>query len=267
MHITPVVVIAASLSLLPASSSLGAQRPSVTTSPAALTTGEPITVTLHAPRGLAAAARRVRLMIRQPQHGTSCIALAHATVKPNRGRTRARATLQLPDGARWCPGPGRAEARVLDARGRQLGSPIAAAINVASGQEVALPVTVSVLDGSTVTTAAGTFPVTGVLSGAIPGQVSLNAATTVYGLAGSLTPAGAPCATIDLAPAGTMLLNADGVVFADLHLDLRECGGPGLLLMAGKVGDAGLNSVALDSIPGALTARLVVKVDLSGRSA
>ena len=59
-----------------------------------------------------------------------------------------------------------------------------------------------------------------------------------------------------------MTLESDGTVFATLHLDLPECGGATHLVLAGIVGDGGLNSLALDTFPGPVTAHLVVKVDL-----
>lgn len=135
-----------------------------------------------------------------------------------------------------------------------------------------IPTTTSLLDGSTVTTAAGTFGVTGQINGFIPGKVALNSATNNNLTSGALTPAaGAPCTAVQLPPAnpygppaGVMVLNADGTVLVSLHLALPDCGGDTVLLMGGQVGDAGLNALTLDSVPGPVTAHLVVKVDLSG---
>jgi hypothetical protein len=135
-----------------------------------------------------------------------------------------------------------------------------------------VPVTVSLLDGSTLTTAAGTFGLSGAMRGLDPGGVSLSSAATVQNLTGSLAVApGAPCTSVDLAaPDGglyapsAVTLESDGVVFATLHLVLHECGDPVDLLLAGKVGDHGLSNLVMDSFPAPVSAHLLVKVDLSG---
>jgi hypothetical protein len=136
-----------------------------------------------------------------------------------------------------------------------------------------IPVKTTVLDGSTLTTAAGTFGITGELKAFLPGKVQLDAPTFGTFTAGSFSvAAGAPCSAVEFvapspygATTGLMVLNADGSVLVAMHVNLPDCGGPALLLLGGKVGDTGLNSVVLDSVPGAVTAHLVVKVDLSGQ--
>jgi hypothetical protein len=110
------------------------------------------------------------------------------------------------------------------------------------------------------------------MNGLDPGPVRLSSATTLQNLTGRLAVApGGPCTTVDLAPPDGALyapsaatLESDGVVFATLHLVLHECGSPVDLLLAGKVGDRGLSSLAMDSLPAPVSAHLMVKVDLSG---
>jgi hypothetical protein len=137
---------------------------------------------------------------------------------------------------------------------------------------IGAPVAITVLDGSTLTTSAGTFGVTGTMKGFIPGKVSLVSTQMVAISAMALTPAvGAPCPTVSLrppdagstAPASMLDLNPDGTGFASLHLDLPGCGGPADLLLAGAIGDGGLFSLPMDSLPGPVTAHLVLKVDLN----
>jgi hypothetical protein len=139
----------------------------------------------------------------------------------------------------------------------------------------AIPVTTTLLDGSTLTTSAGTFGIAGTIKGSIPGQISLNSETTVNDTDAAFSVApGAPCGPVALAvspplsvaPSTYMLLNGDGVVFLRLQLVLPDCGGDVLLLLAGKVGAEGLNGLVLDSTPGAVTAHLALRVDLSGKS-
>ena len=102
------------------------------------------------------------------------------------------------------------------------------------------------LDGSTINGTA----VAGDLNGVVAGKASIASATTVdephrnaHGC--SIT-------------ASSLILLSDGVVFGSLHSDCA-----GALLLAGRVGDTGLNNVALDSFPGDAVAHLLVKVDLS----
>lgn len=128
------------------------------------------------------------------------------------------------------------------------------------------PITVAttLLDGSAITTSAGTFGLAGTLNGSIPSKVQLNTPTVVTDTRGTLTAAG--CGAIGFGPApGVMVLNADGTVLASLHLTLPDCGGDTTLLLGGTATQPdGLNALVLDSVPGPVTAHLVVKVDLSG---
>jgi hypothetical protein len=133
-----------------------------------------------------------------------------------------------------------------------------------------LAVTTTLLDGSTVTTSSGTFAITGALSGSMPGKVQLNTPTIVTETGGALTAAG--CGAVSLGgsnpygPApGLMVLNADGTVLSTLHLSLPDCGGNTTLLLGGTVAQpSSLNALVLDSVPGPVTAHLVVKVNLGG---
>lgn len=134
-----------------------------------------------------------------------------------------------------------------------------------------VPVTTTLLDGSTFTTSTGTFGIGGTLNGFIPGKVQLNTPSVVTETRGTLAATG--CGAVALRPAspygpapGVMVLNADGTVLAALHLTLPDCGGDTTLLLGGTVTQPdGLNALVLDSVPGPVTAHLVVKVDLSGR--
>ena len=229
MRVPPIVAL---ITLAFAAPSLGAMRPVVITA-GTMDTTSPIAVRLKAPDGLAAAGRPIRFTIRQQRHDASCVSVASVTVRPGRGRMGARATLRPGRNRRWCSGAGQAEARVLDRYGAQRGSPIIEPINVGPADDETLPVRVSVLDGSTVDGA----PVSGELSGVVAGKVSLASATTVDALTGSL----GGCA---VAPQSALVLMADGVVFATMHLDCA-----GSIVLAGRVGDGGLNSVALDRFP------------------
>jgi hypothetical protein len=134
-----------------------------------------------------------------------------------------------------------------------------------------LAVTTTLLDGSTITTSAGAFGIAGSIEGFIPSKVQLNTPTVVTETRGSLTATG--CGGISLGssspygPAlGVMVLNAEGTALAALHLTLPDCGGDTTLLLGGTATQPdGLNALVLDSVPGPVTAHLVVKVDLSGR--
>jgi hypothetical protein len=129
-----------------------------------------------------------------------------------------------------------------------------------------LAVTTTLLDGSTFTTSAGTFGISGSINGFIPSEVQLNTPTVVTETRATLTVPG--CGTVTFGPAnpGVMVLNADGTVLAALHLSLPDCGGDTTLLLGGTATQPdGLNALVLDSVPGRVTAHLVVKVDLSGR--
>jgi hypothetical protein len=138
-----------------------------------------------------------------------------------------------------------------------------------------VPVTTTLLDGSTLTTSVGTFGITGTISATIPSKVQINTPTIATFSGGTLaTAAGGPCGSVALPPAnaygpppGLMVLNADGTVLASLQLTLPDCGGPTTLLLGGKATQPdGLNALVLDSIPGSVTAHLIVKVDLSGQA-
>jgi hypothetical protein len=61
----------------------------------------PIALALKAPDRFAAAGRRIRFTIRQDRHDASCVSLASVTVRPNRRRTVARATLRPGAGRSW----------------------------------------------------------------------------------------------------------------------------------------------------------------------
>jgi len=222
-----------------------AARPAISVGPSDLEPATPVTVALKAPGGFAAAANRIRFTIRQQRHDASCLSVASVTVKPNRARTGAHATVR--PAKPWCSGEGKAEARVLDRHGTQLGSAVVTLLTVAPAADETRPVKVSVLDGSTIN---GT-PASGDLSGVVAARPSIASATTVDGLAGGI----GPC-RVGLGSA--LVLMGDGVVFGNLHTDCA-----GTLLLAGRAGDAGLNSVALDSFPGSAAAHLLVKVDLS----
>jgi hypothetical protein len=254
-------------------------RPPLAVSPAHPVSKAPITLTWRAPAAIPRGKRlRLELTIQEQGEG-SCTAQAGANAKRvNAGsrlwRVRFKPTLPA-DSPRWCAGAGQAEARLADAHGKPLGVPYVLPIAVeASPGDPALgvPVTISLLDGSTLTTAAGTFGLSGAMKGLDPGTVQLSSATTFQNVTGSLAVApGAPCTTVDLAaPDGALYapsavtMESDGVVFATLHLALHECGDPVDLLLAGKVGEHGLSSLAVDSLPGPVSAHLVVKVDLSG---
>jgi hypothetical protein len=137
-----------------------------------------------------------------------------------------------------------------------------------------VPVTTTVLDGSTLTTSAGTFGITGTISATIPSKLQLNTPTIATFSRGTLTTAaGGPCGSVALPaanpygpPPGLMVLNSDGTVLASLRLTLPDCGDATTLLLGGKASQPdGLNALVLDSIPGPVTAHLVVKVDLSGK--
>jgi hypothetical protein len=136
-----------------------------------------------------------------------------------------------------------------------------------------VPVTTTLLDGSTLTTSAGTFGISGTLSATIPSKAQLNTPTIATFSRGTMATAdGGPCGSVGLPPPnpygpppGLMVLNADGSVLASLQLTLPDCGGPTTLLLGGKASPPdGLNALVLDSIPGPVTAHLIVKVDLSG---
>jgi hypothetical protein len=213
------------------------------------------------------------------QGAKSCTALASANAKriktgPRLWRARFKPTLPT-NSPRWCAGAGQAEAQLVDAHGKPLGVAyvLPVAIEASPGDPAyGVPITIGLLDGSTLTTAAGTFGLSGAMNGLDAGPVDLSSATTLENLTGSLAVApGAPCATVDLVPPdGTLYapsavtLQGDGVVFATLHLLLHECGDPVDLLLAGKIGDHGLSSLAMDSFPAPVSAHLVVKVDLNG---
>jgi hypothetical protein len=134
-----------------------------------------------------------------------------------------------------------------------------------------VPITTTLLDGSTFTTSTGTFAIGGTLNGFIPSKVQLNTPTVVTETRAALTATG--CGAVSLGsstpygPApGVMVLNADGTVLAALHLSLPDCGGDTTLLLGGTATPPnGLNTLVLDSVPGPVTAHLVVKVDLSGK--
>ena len=134
-----------------------------------------------------------------------------------------------------------------------------------------LAVTTTLLDGSTITTSAGTFGIAGTIDGSIPSKVQLNTPSVVTEKSGALTATGCGAVALGAAnpygpPPGVMVLNADGSVLAALHVTLPDCGGATTLLLGGMVTQpAGLNTLVLDSVPGPVTAHLVVKVDLSGR--
>jgi hypothetical protein len=129
-----------------------------------------------------------------------------------------------------------------------------------------LAVTTTLLDGSTITTSASTFGISGSINGFIPGKVQLNTPTVVTEAHGALAATGCGTVTLGSANPGVMVLNADGTVLAALHLTLPDCGGDTTLLLGGTATQpAGLNALVLDSVPGPVTAHLVVKVDLSGR--
>jgi hypothetical protein len=129
-----------------------------------------------------------------------------------------------------------------------------------------LAVTTTLLDGSTITTSAGTFGVSGSVNGFIPGKVQLNTPTVVTETRATLTVPGCGTVTLGSANPGVMVLNADGTVLAALHLTLPDCGGDTMLLLGGTATQPdGLTALVLDSVPGPATAHLVVKVDLSGK--
>jgi hypothetical protein len=129
-----------------------------------------------------------------------------------------------------------------------------------------LAVTTTLLDGSTITAATGTFGITGTINGFIPGKVQLNAPSVVTETRSSLTAPG--CGAVGLGPSNPFsvtVLNADATVLSTLHLTLPDCGGAVTLLLGGTATQPdGLNALVLDSVPGPVTAHLVVKVDLSG---
>jgi hypothetical protein len=166
----------------------------------------------------------------------------------------------------------RADAKVPKACKRLHGH--ARAVCVKKKQKAAaakpIPVTTTLLSGSTMTASAGTFEVSGTLTGSIPAQAALNTPTVDSISTGTLAAAaGAPCAAPQLPapnpygpPAGVLILNADGTVLASLHVTLPDCGGATTLLLGGEAGQGGLDSLVLDSVPGPVTAHLVVKVDL-----
>ncbi|MDX6655694.1 MAG: hypothetical protein QOH62_487 [Solirubrobacteraceae bacterium] len=281
---TPKVLAAAGVMLAlaaPLTSPAAARsRPPVAVSPAHPVSAAPITLTWSAPAAIPRGKRlRLRLTTIGQQDAGSCTALAAANakrVKKGARLWRARFKATLPtDSPRWCAGPAQAEAQLVDAHGKALGAAYVLPIAIAASPgdpALGVPVTIGLLDGSTLTTAAGTFGLSGAMNGLDAGPVRLSSATTLQNLTGSLAIApGAPCTTVDLAPPdGTLYapsavtLESDGVVFATLHLVLHECGDPVDLLLAGKVGDRGLSSLAMDSFAGPVSAHLVVKVDLSG---
>jgi hypothetical protein len=126
-----------------------------------------------------------------------------------------------------------------------------------------LPVTTTLLDGSTLTTSSGTFGITGTINATTPSKAQLNTPTIATFSRGTLaTAAGGPCGSVALPPAnpygpppGLMVLNADGTVLASLQLTLPDCGGVTTLLLGGKaIQPDGLNALVLDSIPGSVTA-------------
>jgi hypothetical protein len=104
-----------------------------------------------------------------------------------------------------------------------------------------VPVTTTLLDGSTLTTSAGTFGITGTINATIPSKVQLNTPTiATFSRATLASAAGGPCGSVALPPAnpygpppGLMVLNADGTVLASLQLTLPDCGGATTLLLGG----------------------------------
>ena len=238
------MIVVAALSLSFAAPSFGAVHPALDAT--ASLPDQPVAVTLKTPGGLAATARRIRFTIRQQRHDASCVSVASVTVRPNRRRTGARATVRLATGRRWCSGEGRAEARVLDRRGAVVGSAIVGVVTIAPSEDETVPVRVTVLDGSTINGSA----VAGELAGSIPAKVSLNANTTVSGLTGTLI----GCSVTQ----SQLILLAEGVVFGSVHTDCA-----GSILLAGHAGDGGLSKLVMDSFSGSPAAHLVLNVDLS----
>jgi hypothetical protein len=242
MRTAPVVAL---LTLAVAAPSAAA-RPAISVGPSDLEPATPVTVALKAPGGFAAAANRIRFTIRQQRHDASCVSVASVTVRPNRRRTGARATVRLGAGRRWCSGEGQAEARVLDRRGAVVGSAIVSVLTIAPAEDETIAVKVTVLDGSTINGSA----VAGALAGSIPAKIALNANTTVSGLTGMLS----GCSVTQ----SQLILLADGVVFGSVHT-----GCAGSILLAGRAGDGGLSKLVMDSFSGSLVAHLVLNVDLS----
>ena len=135
---------------------------------------------------------------------------------------------------------------MLDRHGEQLGSAIVTLVTIAPASDETLPVTVRVLDGSTINGA----PVSGELAGVIPARPGVASATTVSDLGGTLT----GCSVTQ----SSLVLLADGVVFGSLHTSCADS-----LLLAGRAGTGGLSTLTLDSFAGSPVAHLLLNVDLS----
>ncbi len=186
------------------------------------------------------------------------------------------------DMRRWCNGPAHLEVRRYTVDG--LHSPVLARRRIPvgtgkadpapTGQDLGVPVKITVLGGSTLTASAAgradrSTPLIGVLRGTIPGRFKPNPDVTVEQISGSLTPSATglaqgvfppdplcpdstPPATFDAVPASsTMLLKASGETTWNLTLNgaasqIFGCGPAGplagttTLALAGHVGPKGL---------------------------
>jgi len=259
----------------------------LTAAPAAPRVGQPITLTLRVPAALPAG---THLRLGMALLGTAragCATSASASVRRalvHVGRT-VRVTLKPRVGGAWCPGPWRASARVLNARGTATAR-YSRALTVlrADGTQAGIPVRITVLAGSTATVSAAGRPdrvaaLSGVLRGEIPATFLPNADVRTSITTGSLVATGLPadplCTSDGAADPRTFPVAGGGGSSATLHASgraemtlvvradlfalmgclpavLTPTTGATSLALAGDVGPGGLNALALNGTAGPL---------------